>query len=397
MNKKNENKLKYSLFDLEQICLKYYKISDFKKNNPKEFRVAKRRGLLETITTHMTNDLRTRRGIIWNTRWSYELLKEEALKYETRIEFKNKNKSAYSAALERNILDEICSHMEYLAYPWTEKELEEEAKKYDTRSDFSQNNGAAYSSATRKGILDRICSHMNPIFHKDYTHEELMLEAKKYTTRAEFMDKNISAWKAAYRRGILEEICSHMRLLKRLPYTYEELKDISSKYDTRSVFQEKEPGAYSSAQDKDILDDICINMKRPSNTSRPEKELFDILSKIIPNAQKLRVRKIQIHGRPYIKGFDIDILFPKLNLGIELDGTYWHSFKAMRNCSYKKSWPDEAITNYHQIKDNYFWEQKGIRILHIKEEDWTKDKESCIVRCLRFINFYQERKIQSFP
>ena len=43
----------------------------------------------------------------------------------------------------------------------------------------------------------------------------------------------------------------------------------------------------------------------------------------------------------------------------------------MRNDKGKKLWSDEDIRNYHEIKDAWF-ATKGIKILHIKEEEWTQ-------------------------
>jgi len=71
--------------------------------------------------------------------------------------------------------------------------------------------------------------------------------------------------------------------------------------------------------------------------------------------------------------------------GIEFDGTYYHSFEFMRKTTHKKSWPDEDIHNYHEIKDAWF-ASKGIQILHIKEEDWKLDKDQCIKKCLQFLD-----------
>ena len=47
---------------------------------------------------------------------------------------------------------------------------------------------------------------------------------------------------------------------------------------------------------------------------------------------------------------------PDLNLGFEFNGLYWHSDKYKEN-------------NYHLNKTKYF-KEKGIRIIHIFEDDW---------------------------
>ncbi len=121
-----------------------------------------------------------------------------------------------------------------------------------------------------------------------------------------------------------------------------------------------------------------------ANTSIAELELFNAVKIVFTNTKKLKDTKAMILGKPYIKGFDIDIFVPELDKGIEFDGTYWHSFEAMRKNKKKSIWSDEDIRNYHQLKDSWF-ASKGIQILHIKEEDWNLDKEACIKRCLEFL------------
>jgi hypothetical protein len=44
----------------------------------------------------------------------------------------------------------------------------------------------------------------------------------------------------------------------------------------------------------------------------------------------------------------------------------------------------EDLENYSRLKDEYFL-SKGIQILHVKEEDWIANKQSCIDMCLKFI------------
>lgn len=63
----------------------------------------------------------------------------------------------------------------------------------------------------------------------------------------------------------------------------------------------------------------------------------------------------------YKDGLHIDIYLPKLNIGLEYNGLYWHSEE------YKNK-------NYHIDKTNYF-KERDIRIIHIWEDDWLKKKD----------------------
>jgi hypothetical protein len=59
--------------------------------------------------------------------------------------------------------------------------------------------------------------------------------------------------------------------------------------------------------------------------------------------------------------FEIDIYLPDINIGFEFNGLYWHSNKFKEN-------------SYH-LKKTLFFNKKGIRIIHIWEDDWIYKEE----------------------
>ena len=63
----------------------------------------------------------------------------------------------------------------------------------------------------------------------------------------------------------------------------------------------------------------------------------------------------------YREQLEIDIYLPELKLGFEFNGLYWHSEEYKYN-------------NYHLNKTLYF-KEKGIRIIHIFEDDWDSKKD----------------------
>lgn len=142
-------------------------------------------------------------------KWTNEVIKKEALKYNTRSDFEKHNKTAYNAAHSRGIFDDVCSHMTIKLIKWTEEMLKEEALKYNNRSDFQSGNSGAYKSAIRKGILNDVCSHM---IYKLINWDEKMIrkEALKYNTRNDFKNGS-NAYRSAQRKGILDDVCSHMK------------------------------------------------------------------------------------------------------------------------------------------------------------------------------------------
>lgn len=65
--------------------------------------------------------------------------------------------------------------------------------------------------------------------------------------------------------------------------------------------------------------------------------------------------------RNYKNRYKLDIYLPKINLGIEFNGIWWHSD------NYKDK-------NYHYEKTEYF-KKIGIRVFHIWEDDWLLKRE----------------------
>jgi len=91
----------------------------------------------------------------------------------------------------------------------------------------------------------------------------------------------------------------------------------------------------------------CMNCNSiNSNSSSYEDELYKYLS----------IYDITIKKNHRIDNQEIDIYLPDFNIGIEINGLYWHS-------EIKKN------KDYHKNKSDFF-SSIGIKILHIWEDDW---------------------------
>jgi superfamily II DNA or RNA helicase len=94
---------------------------------------------------------------------AYNEIKNEALKYNTKNEFKNNSNRLYQKAKRYDILDEVCSHMELKIKPanyWNRETIKKEALKYKRKMDFLKNANGAFQKAYSLGIMDEVCSHM---------------------------------------------------------------------------------------------------------------------------------------------------------------------------------------------------------------------------------------------
>ena len=95
--------------------------------------------------------------------WTKERCQEEALKYNSKSELKKKRSRVYNISLKNKWLDEICFHMIELKKPnnyWTKERCQEEALKNNTRNEFKNMSRSAYSISLKNKWLDDVCSHM---------------------------------------------------------------------------------------------------------------------------------------------------------------------------------------------------------------------------------------------
>jgi len=152
--------------------------------------------------------------------WTYERVKEEAKKYKTRNEFQNNCGSAHFVARKNNWLDDVTKHMERKRKPkgyWTYDSIKQEAKKYDTRNKFQIGSNGAYKFAYKNNFLDDITKHMDQKNRKPkgyWTFELVKKNAEKYNTIGEFYKNCKGGYSSAYKNNWLDDITKHMKVKK---------------------------------------------------------------------------------------------------------------------------------------------------------------------------------------
>lgn len=208
------------------------------------------------------------------TKWTLETVREEALKYQTRISFYRGNPSAYGAATRNGWLDDVCSHMQQTFTFWTREMLEEEIGKYTTLQEFRVQCPNGYAAARRFGIMEELTSHLERQ-HVLMSKEMVIKEAKKYKTRMEFQAGCPRAYQAAQRLKCLDEVCAHMDDLRH-QWTKEECAAEAQKYNTRTEFHNGSPKAYAAATSHKWMDDICGHMQRAAARKSVNKWTYDL-------------------------------------------------------------------------------------------------------------------------
>lgn len=294
---------KWDYVSCKNEALKYTSKSDFFINSGSAYNYSKRNGLFDEITTHMINKKKPKNY------WTFDRCKEEAIKYTTKIDFRNKSNVAYQTAKNKKFLDVICVHMIPLG---------NYNKKFIYSYEFPNNYvyvGLTYNTIKRNmehmtDVNSPVYKHMintnqqpikkqlnlepvNAIDAKQlenywinqyrsegwnilnkmkggalggnkiyWTFDRCKEEALKYNTRYEFQKKSGSAYNVALKNKWLVIICSHMiKTQKPTGYwTFDRCKKEASKYSTRYEFQKKSISAYSAASKKKWLNLICQHM-----------------------------------------------------------------------------------------------------------------------------------------
>lgn len=148
-------------------------------------------------------------------KWTLEKIKKEAAKYNTKGEFSKGSPGAYNAGRERfkEHWSEITSHMQVLwEEKWDYETVEEEAAKHDTVKSFREACDGGYQRACVEGWLDKITAHMDKSRIYKWDFDAVKKEASTFKSRGQFAAESSSAYAAARERGWLDEVCAHMKI-----------------------------------------------------------------------------------------------------------------------------------------------------------------------------------------
>jgi hypothetical protein len=291
----------YTFENVQAKALEFNLKIDFIEKAEPYYRFAQRTGIIDIVCSHMPKNNLVGH-IPANKKWTPETLLEEAKKYNSIKELKDRSLGTYKAAWKLNILDEVCAHMKRLRRTWTDEELAIEAKKYLYKSHFEKESQSAYHTAHRRGLIDSICSHMQPmIVKKDnkkivkkrklWTLETAKQEAIKYKTRTELLKNALTCYRFAVKNNCLDEICSHMpeNALYGMPppnkkWTKETIFEESKKYENRYEFKKYNPSAYNAAKKSGLLS-VCYPVKKHfRNTPYTKEEIVKKVKEFSTNA-----------------------------------------------------------------------------------------------------------------
>jgi len=150
------NAVKWTKEKCATEALKFKTRAEFKRKFGWAYATSLSNGWLDEICSHMEYLCHP------NNYWTKEKCATEALKYKNRKQFNMKSKGAHNASLKNRWLDDVCIHMNTIKNGiWQIKEnCLKEALKYNSKTDFRKNCGGAYMSSLRNNWLDEITHHM---------------------------------------------------------------------------------------------------------------------------------------------------------------------------------------------------------------------------------------------
>ena len=253
------NPSKWTFESIQKEALRYTTRTAFQKGFPSAYQTARKNGWLDKVCSHMPTPKP-------KNSWTFENVKNEALNYETRMSFSKNSRSAYSTAQQNGWLDDVCSHMSRPApvRKWTFEDVKNEALNYENRKTFFIGSCGAYNAALRNGWLDEMCSHMSrpAPANKKWTYEAVKNKALCFQSRYAFQKGFRSAYQAARENGWLDDVCAHMQRKPRTKWTLESIHKEALNYQSRSAFKKGSRNAYQSARRRGWLDAVCSHMKK---------------------------------------------------------------------------------------------------------------------------------------
>jgi superfamily II DNA or RNA helicase len=197
----------------KELCIKdankYKTRTEWFKKSQSAYSKAWNNGWLEECCKHMGQKMKPPRY------WTKEKCIEDAKKYKTRAEWNKANSYACYTAWENGWRDECCKHMEEKMKPknyWTKQHCIEDAQKYKTKMEWKEKSPSGYGKAYNKNWLPECCKHMDVINkpHGYWTKKQCAKDAKKYKSISEWKRESGSGYAIAYANNWLDKCCKHM-------------------------------------------------------------------------------------------------------------------------------------------------------------------------------------------
>ena len=383
---------------------KYKSLSDFKKDNPKEYAYAVAKNFIEDICNEMGWTYKRIRAL---DSWTFEECLNEALKHNNKNGWLKASNGSYRAAIKNNWIEQCIAHMVNLYKPkgyWTFERCLEIALKYQTRNEWKTNNQASYEAArVNKEWHDECTKHMTSKNKPNgyWTYERCIEESKKYNTINE-LNQNVgfTLLAVARKNGWYEECTAHMTKRKiTLPkkkksqgyWTKDRFIIECKKYNSYKDLRAGNPSAVECARSKGYLDDVIKLMGweerkkyKPIRIKKWSKELC--MESALKYKTKVEWEKNDnnAYSASRRNGWYEECTTHMPNL-INKRG-YWTKEKCMENASQytvKEKWKKENNAAYCAARKNGWYYECTVHMTNITTPNyWTKER--CMQEALKY-------------
>jgi hypothetical protein len=124
-------------------------------------------------------------------------------------------------------------------------------------------------------------------------------------------------------------------------------------------------GDFIQRVDMHLFGSGCPQCAFELQTSKAELEIIDFI-------KELGINNIEQSNRKILNGLELDIYLPDYNFAIEYNGNYWHT--------------EEFKEDNHHFQKTNECINKGIKLIHIFEDEWLLKKEIVKSRIRNLLN-----------
>ena len=201
--------------------------------------------------------------------------------------------------------DELTKHLiRQISKPYTKEEVLEDALRYQTRDEFRTQSPGQYKSAKRLGVMGEAVNHMGKSKNvKQYTKKEILESALKYKNQKDWLINEPSVFNSARNYGLPNKsdedkefwlsCVSHMDYIFKPNgyWTYERCKEITKNYLIYSEFFKDHPNIYSVIR-KNKWFDLTDHMERITKNGNVRQFIknFETIDKCIEESLKYKTR-----------------------------------------------------------------------------------------------------------
>ena len=231
-------------------------------------------------------------------------------------------------------------------------------------------------------------SSLKNVYTKGYFCKELNINYEKFDTLCKYNNiKPIFDWEfgkdskyySQHDFDVLSNLINESKLESEKRYSIHELCDIFKKEDstiTKVITKLNIPYFISISREYLIDDKGFVELQDYFSTtelqgiSYKEKEIVDFI-KSIYNGEIIENDKKILNGK------ELDIYIPSKNVAIEFDSLFWHGTENIISHNIQIT---KEIRDYYknkQLEKTLLCEEKGIRLIHIFEDEWVNHSDIC--------------------